>query len=117
MTEVALRGKALARLGMVSGTWATLELAGASDAEGQEGRRRRLCRLVALDHDPALAVLDDDNDSDGSDEEEEDGEEGEAELEQEELVVLVPPPLLFNLSGALEPCRCGFRPIHAHAYI
>lgn len=78
-----------------------------------------MCRLVAMDHDPALAVLDDDEDE----EEEEDAEEeavaaekepeGDGEMaveeeeEEEEHVVLVPPSLLFNLSGGLRPCRCA----------
>ncbi len=101
MTEVALRGKALARLGMVSGTWATVELANAAPGGEGERTRRRLCRLVALDpehDDPALLLA---AGLDGGDDESD-------EEEEEALVVLVPPPLLFNLSGALGPCRCVF---------
>lgn len=70
-----------------------------------------------MDHDPALAVLDDEKEEeeDGEDDDEAEaegeGEEGspqEGEGEGEEHVLLVPPPLLFNLSGGLRPCRCAF---------
>lgn len=83
---------------------------------GCTGARERVCRLVAMDHDPALAVLDDDEEEEAvaaaaaAKEPEGDGEMAveEEEEEEEEHVVLVPPSLLFNLSGGLRPCRCAF---------
>ena len=133
MTEVAIQPRSLAKLGMVSGTWATIKLnttgGGSSYREEEEeghlssssSNNIKVCRLVALSEEEwseYMAEEEEEDSSDAADEKTQEEEEGETlktvNLVEEgenfptvlQDVVLLPPLMLFNLSGSIRnPCR------------